>query len=55
MEKINHVAKSPRTPCVTRYFDEVFRRKKVEEIESNLTSIAEVSRTYQVSKTTLHR
>jgi transposase len=38
-----------------RYFSEDFRRKKVCEIERNLTSIAEVSRAYQVSTTAIYK
>jgi transposase len=38
-----------------RYFSEEFRRKKVSEIERNLTSIAEVSRAYQVSSTAIYK
>lgn len=38
-----------------RYFSEAFKRKKVSEIERNLTSIAEVCREYQVSRTAVHR
>ena len=38
-----------------RYFSEPFKRKKVEEIEKNLVSIADISREYQVSRTSIHR
>jgi transposase len=38
-----------------RYFSEDFRKKKANEIEQNLTSIAEVSREYQVSKTAIRK
>lgn len=38
-----------------RYFSESFKRTKVDEIERNLTTIAEVSREYQVSDTSIYR
>jgi len=38
-----------------RYFTEEFKRGKVKEIERNTSSVAEVSRAYQVSRTSVHR
>lgn len=38
-----------------RYFSEEFRRQKVREIEQNLSTIAEVSREYQVSDTAIRK
>ncbi|MCF8297646.1 MAG: transposase [Saprospiraceae bacterium] len=38
-----------------RYFSEEFRRKKVREIERNITTIAEVCREYQVSGTSVRK
>ena len=38
-----------------RYFSEDFRRKKVREIERNISSIAEVCREYQVSDTAVRK
>lgn len=38
-----------------RYFSEDFRRKKVREIERNITTIAEVCREYQVSATSVRK
>lgn len=38
-----------------RYFSEDFRRKKVSEIERNLTTVTEVSREYQVSSTAVYK
>lgn len=38
-----------------RYFSEAFRRKKVQEIERNLTTVSELSREYQVSKTAIYK
>lgn len=37
-----------------RYFSEEFRRKKVGEIERRLTSVSEVSREYQVSRSAIY-
>jgi len=37
-----------------RYFSEEFRRKKVGEIERCVTSVSEVSREYQVSRTAIY-
>lgn len=38
-----------------RYFSEEFRRSKVEEIESNLSTVCEISRTYQVSRAAVYQ
>jgi transposase len=38
-----------------RYFSEEFKRRKVSEIDRNLISISELSRTYQVSKTAIYK
>ena len=38
-----------------RYFSEDFKRKKVNEIERNICTIAEISREYQVSKTSIRK
>jgi len=38
-----------------RYFSESFRRKKVGEIERNISTIAEISREYQVSTTAIRK
>ena len=38
-----------------RYFSEEFRRKKVREIERNITTISEVCREYQVSGTSVRK
>ena len=38
-----------------RYFSEEFRRKKVREIERNITTISEVCREYQVSTTAVRK
>lgn len=38
-----------------RFFSEEFRKKKVSEIERNLTSVSEICKTYQVSSTAVYR
>lgn len=38
-----------------RYFSEEFKKKKVNEIERNLTTPTEVCKEYQVSRTSVHR
>jgi transposase-like protein len=38
-----------------RYFSESFRRKKVSEIERNISTVAEISREYQVSTTAIRK
>jgi len=39
----------------TRHFTEDFKRKRVKELESNLTSIADICRTYDISRTSVYR
>lgn len=38
-----------------RYFSEDFKRKKVSEIDRNLSSVAEICRQYQVSNTAVYK
>lgn len=40
---------------INRYFSEDFKRKKVSEVERNLSSVADISREYQVSRTAVHK
>ena len=40
---------------INRYFDEDFKRKKVSEIERNLSSIAEICREYQVTPAAVYK
>jgi transposase-like protein len=39
----------------SRYFSEDFRRNKVGELEKNITSVSEISRVYEISRTTVYR
>lgn len=38
-----------------RYFSEGFKQKKVEEIEKNVTSVMQLSRTYKVSRSAVYK
>ncbi len=38
-----------------RYFSEDFKKKKVKELEKNVTSVSELCRTYSVSRTSVYR
>jgi transposase-like protein len=38
-----------------RYFSEDFKRRKVSEIERNLASVSEVSREYQVARSSVYK
>jgi transposase-like protein len=38
-----------------RYFSEDFKRKRVRELENNLVSIADICKTYHVSRTSVYR
>lgn len=38
-----------------RYFSESFRKKRVQEIENHLVTVAEVSREYKVSRTSIYK
>jgi transposase-like protein len=38
-----------------RYFSESFRKKKVREIEQNVTTVSEVSKEYEVSATAVYK
>jgi len=40
---------------LNRYFSESFKRKKVQEIEKNLSSVAQISKEYEVSTTAIYK
>lgn len=42
-------------PDFHRYFSEDFKKKKVRELERNITSIPDICRTYSVSRTSVYR
>jgi Transposase. len=39
----------------TRYFSEDFKKNKVKELEKNLVSISEISKTYEVSRAAIYK
>ncbi len=47
--------KSKKNTRINRYFSESFKKKKVKEIEQNLTTVLEVSREYSVSTTAVYK
>jgi len=55
MARIETYEKMSRQERQNRYFSEEFRRKKVREIERNLTTVSEVCREYQVSGTSVRK
>ena len=42
-------------PAYQRHFSEDFKRGKVREIERNLSSVSDICKTYQVSRTSIYR
>ena len=42
-------------PQYHRYFSDDFKRKKVRELERNITSISDICKTYSVSRTSVYR
>lgn len=40
---------------INRYFSESFKKKKVKEIEQKLTTVLDVSRTYEVSRSAVYK
>ena len=54
MANINTFRSTPTNPP-TRTFSEEFRRKKVEEIESRISTVSEISREYEVTKAAIYK
>ena len=54
MDKANYF-KHEIKPLYHRYFSDDFKRKKVRELERNLTSIPDICRTYSVSRTSVYK
>ena len=42
-------------PEYQRYFSDEFKRKKIRELEKNITSVSDICKTYSVSKTSVYR
>ncbi len=38
-----------------RYFSDEFKKKKIRELENNLTSVSDICKTYSVSRTSVYR
>ncbi len=38
-----------------RYFSEEFKKKKIRELERNITSISDISKTYSVTRTSIYK
>lgn len=55
MATLEQYEKLTRKQRSNRYFSESFKRKKVDEIDRNLSTVAEISREYQVSRTAIHK
>lgn len=46
---------SVRNQRINRYFSDSFKKKKVKELEQNLTTVVEISRTYEVSRSAVYK
>ena len=55
MATIEHYRKMTRAERHRRYFSEEFRRKKVSELERNLSTVSEICRSYQVSAAAVYK
>lgn len=55
MANINEFNKLTLRERLNRYFSPEFKRKKVSEIERNISSVAEISREYQVSRPAVYK
>jgi len=58
-KKVNSMAKvnyfdHENKPQYHRYFSEDFKKKKIRELERNLTSVTDISKTYSVSRRTVY-
>lgn len=55
MANLKDYEKLTKRERINRYFDEDFKRKKVSEIERNLSTIAEICREYEVSSAAVYK
>jgi len=53
MTKVNYFDHENK-PQYHRYFSEDFKKKKIRELERNLTSVTDISKTYSVSRRTVY-
>lgn len=51
----NNVFNEDYKSSYNRYFSEDFKKKRVRELEKNLVSIADICKTYHVSRTSVYR
>jgi len=51
----NNVFNEENKSSYNRYFSNDFKQKRVRELESNLVSIADICKTYHVSRTSVYR
>lgn len=54
MAKIEHFQQT-RLQRQNRYFSEQFKKKKVQEIEQNITSISEIVKEYELSRSSVYK
>jgi transposase-like protein len=54
MVKVNYFDHENK-PDYHRYFSEDFKKKKIRELERNITSVSDICKTYSVSRTSLYR
>lgn len=54
MAKPEQLANQKKDVRINRYFSEGFKRTKVEEVEKNLTTVWEIGKEYQVSRTAVY-
>jgi transposase-like protein len=54
MAKVNYFDYENK-PAFHRYFNEDFKRKKIRELERNITSVGDICRIYSVSRTSVYR
>jgi len=55
MAKFNQLDQAKRKERQLRIFSEEFKRRKVEEIEKNLVTVAELSREYEVTRHCIYK
>ena len=54
MGKVNYFDHENR-PQYNRYFSEEFKKKKIRELERNITSVIDICKTYSVSRTSVYK
>jgi len=55
MAKPEQLANQKKDVRINRYFSEGFKKAKVEEVEKNLTTVWEIGKEYQVSRTAVYK